>query len=118
MPALIATKELRYGDRTVHPGEPFDASEKDARLLKAIGKAKDGEPVNKTDLPKATMPSPADPELGDDKEQEPPAPLERGASYQTRHMEADTGLTGEEKPSPSSRRGRPQKGRKSERSED
>lgn len=44
MPKLIALKKLRYGKRDYAPGagsEEFEASEKDAALLKAIGKAAD-----------------------------------------------------------------------------
>jgi hypothetical protein len=52
MPTLTALKEVRYGGATVRAGETFEATEKDARLLKAIGQASDGEAKNPTDLPK------------------------------------------------------------------
>lgn len=38
---LTATKALRYAGRSLVAGDDFEASAKDARLLKAIGKAKD-----------------------------------------------------------------------------
>lgn len=38
---LIAKKSLRYAGRSLVPGDKFEASAKDARLLKAIGKAVD-----------------------------------------------------------------------------
>jgi hypothetical protein len=44
MPRLIALKEVRYARRTHVPGTDsaeFEASEKDAKVLKAIGKAAD-----------------------------------------------------------------------------
>jgi len=40
MPIITAVRELRYAGRTIVPGEAFDASEKDAKLLVAIGKAR------------------------------------------------------------------------------
>lgn len=41
---LIATKSLAYGGRRIAAGEAFEAkSARDARTLKAIGKAKDAE---------------------------------------------------------------------------
>ncbi len=36
---LIATKEMRYGARSLTAGDDFEASPRDARILKAIGKA-------------------------------------------------------------------------------
>jgi hypothetical protein len=42
MPKLIVTaKEFRYAGRSMAAGETFDASDKDARLIKATGKAAD-----------------------------------------------------------------------------
>lgn len=41
MPTLTATKALRYAGRSLVAGDDFEASDKDARLLKAIGKAVD-----------------------------------------------------------------------------
>jgi len=40
MPNLIAVREVRYAGRNVFPGEAFEASDKEAKLLVAIGKAK------------------------------------------------------------------------------
>lgn len=42
MPQLIAKKSLRYAGQSLEVGDKFEASEKDARLLKAVGRA--GEP--------------------------------------------------------------------------
>lgn len=44
---LIAKKSLRYAGRSLVEGDKFEASAKDARLLKAIGKAADA-PVEMT----------------------------------------------------------------------
>lgn len=38
---LIALKSLRYAGVSLQPDEEFEATAKDARLLKAIGKAAD-----------------------------------------------------------------------------
>jgi hypothetical protein len=38
---LIAKKSMRYGGRRLAVGETFDAGKRDARILKAIGKADD-----------------------------------------------------------------------------
>lgn len=38
---LVASKPLRYGGRSLEAGDPFDASPRDARILKAIRKAAD-----------------------------------------------------------------------------
>lgn len=58
MPRLIAIKELRYAGLTYLAGTPFEASDKDAKLLKLIGKAKDSVAVER---PKHvdTVPKPA-----------------------------------------------------------
>lgn len=109
MTPLVAVKELRYAGRPVREGEHFDASEKDAKLLVAIGKATYGEVANNTDLPKRVTSAQPDP-------QEPSVPLDRSQSYQTRHLEA--GPTGEEASPPSSRRGRRPKAQESSGSED
>lgn len=44
---LIAQKSLRYAGRSLVAGDKFEASDRDARLLKAIGKAADA-PVRTT----------------------------------------------------------------------
>jgi hypothetical protein len=36
---LIAVMEVFYASRTRNPGDPFDASEQDARILVGLGKA-------------------------------------------------------------------------------
>lgn len=36
----VATKAMRYGGRSLAPGDEFDASGRDGRLLVAIGKAR------------------------------------------------------------------------------
>lgn len=97
MPTLIAIKELHYAGKTRLPGEAFEASDRDAKLLDRIGKARSGLGKNRTDLPESVMKA---------KEVEAePAPLPQG--YQTRHMTAEpTGQTGEGELQPSSRRGR------------
>lgn len=41
MPSLIANQALRYAEKDLSDGEPFEASESDAFVLKATGKAKD-----------------------------------------------------------------------------
>lgn len=38
---LVAIKPMRYRNVHVNPDEEFSATERDGRLLKAIGKAKD-----------------------------------------------------------------------------
>lgn len=39
MPMIYAKRELRYAGRTVVAGEGFEASDRDAKLLVAVGKA-------------------------------------------------------------------------------
>lgn len=47
---MIAVKAMRYAGRDLMPGDEFEPqSDRDARLLRAIGKAKDAEPVDDTD---------------------------------------------------------------------
>lgn len=67
MPELIvSTRELRYAGRTMLHGDRFDASDKDAKILKAIRKAEDvparyGQPMGEvatTQLPLAAAPDP------------------------------------------------------------
>lgn len=42
---MIAVKAMRYGGKSLLPGDEFEPkSERDARILRAIGKAKDAEP--------------------------------------------------------------------------
>jgi len=100
MALLKAIREVRYAGETRYPGDTFEASDKDAKLLKAIGKAEyGGEPSNKTDLPKRVKQPTKE-------VAEAPAPL--SGTYLRRDMVA-TGQTGGDNPAPSSRRGRPPK---------
>jgi hypothetical protein len=96
LPTLKALKRFPYGRKVLEPGEPFEATDKDARLLKMMGKAKDPDPAPKmVDLPKRkTEEAPAEPE----------APL--SGHYRRRDMTATDGQTGEAKQPSSSRRGR------------
>ena len=41
MPTLVATKPLLYAGQSLNVGDEFEASEKDAKILKAIRKAED-----------------------------------------------------------------------------
>lgn len=41
MPKLVATKPFRYASRTLRPGDEFEASERDANLLKRVRRAED-----------------------------------------------------------------------------
>ncbi|MER2263509.1 hypothetical protein [Methylobacterium oxalidis] len=50
----IATKAMRYGGRVLKPGDTFQASRRDARVLQAIGKAERA--------PQADPAPPVDPE--------------------------------------------------------
>jgi hypothetical protein len=100
MPMLKATRELRYAGVTLMPGDTFDASDKDARVLKAIKKAEDASEAKPrtVDLPAKAMKATEAPA-------EPEAPLS-GNQYMRRDMQA-VGQTGEAISAPSSRRGRP-----------
>lgn len=66
---LSATKSLRYAGKDLHVGDEFEATDRDGRVLKAIGKAAD------------VVPAEAAPE------NEPPAAANR-TGYQTRRMKA------------------------------
>jgi hypothetical protein len=99
MPNLQAKVRFPYGKKVLQVGETFEASEKIAKLLKGMGKAEDAtEITSRTDLPKEVMKRAPKKEAAEE-----PAPL--APTYQRRDMQA-TGQTGEEKPAPSSRRGR------------
>lgn len=65
MVLLVATREVRYAAKQYRLGDKFEASEKDARILKAIKKAKDAPPTpapvpvaQKAVLPTVTAPTP------------------------------------------------------------
>jgi len=67
MPKLVATKELFYAGKTRNVGDEFDASDKDAKILKAIGKASDPAPKRGRQVETAALaPAPAP------KKEEPP----------------------------------------------
>ena len=76
---MIALKTLRYGTRSLRAGDEFDASPRDAKLLKVIGKAELPPPTPAPKLrpvrakpaePAATVPAEDTPPLFD------PAPAE------------------------------------------
>lgn len=62
---LVATKSMTYNTRRLLPGDLFEASPRDARLLKGIRKAKDAEP-EKDSAPKRAAPAPSDEPTLDD----------------------------------------------------
>jgi hypothetical protein len=91
MPKLQATRELRYAGKTLQPGDIFDASEKDAKVLKQIKKAADA-PV----VPRATQKPPkvekvATPEVLPDPVT-PPAVVDAATEAETK--ESDPAPTG------------------------
>lgn len=45
MPTLVATKPLLYAGQSLNVGDEFEASEKDAKILKAIRRAEDAPEV-------------------------------------------------------------------------
>ena len=97
MPILKALREVRYASITYQAGETFEATDKDAKVLKAVRKATDAEAAPKTvDLPKEAM---VMAEVEEDA-----APL---SGYLRRDM--TVGQIGAEIPAQSSRRGRPRK---------
>lgn len=110
MPNLEATRTVRYGGKDRQPGDQFEASDKDAKILKAIGKAKDWEGPAKSvvdlpDEPKKTAPKPTvQPKAmkAQEVEDQPIAPLH----YLRRDMRAEDGPTGGAKSAQSSPRGR------------
>lgn len=48
---LVATQELTYDAKMLNVGDEFDAPDKDAELLKGVGKARDTD-EQKTDAPR------------------------------------------------------------------
>ena len=77
---LIAKKGFRYGGRSLVAGDKFEASAKDARLLKAIKKAVEASEVT---------PNEARAEV----ELEPIEPVKAKAKYRTRRMKAEDEVT-------------------------
>lgn len=75
MPQLVAKKDLRYSSRDYRAGETFDATDKDADILKAVGHADDaGEK--------------AAPEAAETQDR-PAQPQRRGRTYGRRDMAAE-----------------------------
>lgn len=70
---LVAIQEVYYASRTRRPGDEFEASEQDGRILKGIGKAKDA-PKIETETMKAPPPPPAPAS----KQTQPPIPMQSG----------------------------------------
>lgn len=59
MPTLTATKALRYAGQSLEVGDKFEASDRDARLLKAVGRAADREEeAPSVDVETPVVPSP------------------------------------------------------------
>jgi len=107
MPKLISTVDrLAYGKKVYRFGDDFEASEKDARLLVGIRKAKlyEGAPLA-VDLPASVMNrAVAAEEPAEVVEDE--APLAQSGLYQRRDMVAESANDSPRKPG---RRGRPRK---------
>lgn len=61
MVRLITLKPISYGGKRLKAGIPFDAPDKQARILKAMKAAKDYDPATyfTTSVPKAAPPPPA-----------------------------------------------------------
>lgn len=109
MTNMVAVKRVKYphgsSGREYAPGEPFTAlSERDAKGLYFAGKATYAGPSTEKRTTSVDLPEAAHQAKEDVSE---PAPL--SGSYLRRDMRAENGQTGEAKPSPSSRRGRPPK---------
>lgn len=101
MPRLISKiDKLKYGKGVYSFGEAFDATDRDAALLKKIGRATDA-PVQRkmVNLPVH--------EIKQEAPAEPEAPL--SSFYQRRDMRAMDGPIGETTQPSLSRRGRPRK---------
>ena len=100
---VVLAERLPYGRNVYRRGEEFEASDKDARLLKFIRKAADAvAPPPPAKVKAIVQEVPA----------EPPVPL--SSHYLRRDMRAEDGRTGETTSLRLSRRGRPRKVRTSE----
>lgn len=66
MPRLVAIKEHRYASKQMLPGAEYEATDKHAKTLKLIGKAKDAPPapVVVAPEPEPEAPAPAVPRRG------------------------------------------------------
>jgi hypothetical protein len=58
LPRLVALKSITYATRRLQAGDAFDAVARDARILKAIGKARDDYDVPVAPLPPPAVPTP------------------------------------------------------------
>lgn len=74
---LIATKSLAYASKRREVGEPFEASNRDGRILIAIGKARAAERADRVVEPVVVEPA-------DDDEAKP-----RKRAYRRRDMRAE-----------------------------
>lgn len=110
MPELTAIKEHRYGGTQRFPGDNYEATDKDAKLLKAVGRAKDKGSARKSpvDLPDEVMSRKVE-----EAPAEPEAPLPEPNTYLRRDMQA-AGQIGETAQSSLSRPGRRPKRSRSE----
>ena len=82
MMKLIATKSMRFAGQSLNPGDSFEASERNARLLKAIGKADDAPAQEIPRQTKAVDPLDHD---GDGRK----GGSKKGTTYKRRDMRAD-----------------------------
>jgi hypothetical protein len=93
MVEITAARELRYGGQTRHAGDKFEATDKDAKTLVAIGRATLGPQPNATDLPAPTYETAAVPAYEDASEAEEsvsedePRPSERVRPVQRRRYQ-------------------------------
>lgn len=85
MQRLTALKEVRYAGVQRFPGDEFEASDKDARLLMAVKRAA---PVEVKDVPARQKRA----DVGTKEIQ--PAPLPEAGRYRRRDMQADSGRIG------------------------
>lgn len=90
MKLVVTAKELRYGGRQMRAGDEFEASDKDARTLKAVRKAADAPPAQvKRSMPQPPEPKPVEPAASEEDQ-----PRRRGrpsgaAWYGRRDMRAE-----------------------------
>lgn len=89
MQKLTAIKEFRYGGAQRFPGDQFDASDKDAKLLAAVGRAEIAKP---RELPRHIETQRATVKK---MEAEDEAPKSEPGRYLRRDMQAEGGQTGE-----------------------
>lgn len=87
---LVAIKAGRYAGKSLAVGDAFEASAKDARILKAVGKAEDAQPKSEqSDAEPGSVQPAAAPEAAKDAPAQPGkkgAPQER--AYNRRDMVA------------------------------